>query len=157
MRRTHLNTKHTQSSSVGVMNFWPHSQSTWRFGEQTKVTRCGKKSLMYFQELLVPIPISNPLSFLCKVFIYKAVLPVEENTQLPAFCKVGVHSSLVIKFINNLSSCRPITWFTWRRQPPVSTQAGFYQRTNWKQEQPGKGATQATSRTTTLGRHSIMR
>ena len=76
-----------------MLSFLPHSQSTWKFEEQTKVTRCGKKSLMNFGSkslyLSQYIHVSNTLlsfSFKCRVersyIIYKAFLPVEGHTQL---------------------------------------------------------------------------
>ena len=63
--------RHTQSPSYQcneMLHFLlPHSQSTRRFGEQTKVARCGKKSLVYSGIILVPIPlytIRYPLSYI---------------------------------------------------------------------------------------------
>ena len=112
-------------------SFLPHSQSTRKFEEQTKVTSCGKKSLVYFgSKSLSPsqyiISICYPLSFIhkvehsCHLFSFftcgGAHRPLAFNTQVPVSNTFWPSS-----ICNDLLS---ITWSAqdWvKKQPPLST------------------------------------
>ena len=114
-----------------MLSFLPHSQSTRKFEEQTKVTSCGKKSLVYFESKFLSssqyiISICYPLSFIHKVehsyhlFSFFTCggthTPPAFNTQVPVSNTFWPSS-----ICDDLSS---ITWSArdWvKKQPPLST------------------------------------